>query len=245
MSVQVRRFTDSPAVAQAAADLFIAQITSALVTHTEVHVALTGGTVGIASLVALGNHPERDSVDYSRVHFWWGDERYVASDSRDRNAFLAREALLSKIAVPESNIHEFPALVDGVSLDDATALFNNEVHKYTESNRPFSFDLVFLGMGPDGHVASLFPGHGVGLDANGPLIVAEHDSPKPPPQRLSFSYGALNASKQIVFVVAGADKAKAVADAFGNPNSVLPAARVRGVSSSVLLVDEAAASLLS
>lgn len=245
MTPQVRKFVDATGVAQAAADLFIAQTTSALVTQSQVHVALTGGTVGIASLAALGNHALRDTVDYSRVHFWWGDERFVSVDSRDRNALQAREALLSKITVPEENIHEFPSLVDGLGLDEAAIVFNAEVAKHTDASRPFSFDLVFLGMGPDGHVASLFPDHAVGLDAQGPLVVAEHNSPKPPPERLSFSYSALNAAKQVVFVVAGADKAEAVADAFGNPNSDLPAAKVRGVSSSVLLVDEAAATLLS
>ena len=147
--------------------------------------------------------------------------------------------------MPAENVHEFPSTTDSSDLETAAVAFNSEVSRWADSTGRLEFDLVFLGMGPDGHVASLFPGHQAGVDANSAAVVAEHNSPKPPPERLSFSYAALNSAKQVVFVVAGADKAEAVADAFGNPNSVLPAAKVRGVSSSVLLVDEAAASLLS
>ena len=242
MTVEIRKFPDADSVATAAAQLFLDRVRDDLAAKPLVHVALTGGTVGIATLAALGRHVDRDSIDYSRVHIWWGDERFVERSSRDRNAVLAREAYLSKISIPEGNIHEFPAANEGKSLSEARESFSLETAGFASSEGTIDFDLVFLGMGPDGHVASLFPGHDSG--SNSQFVIAEHDSPKPPPERLSLSYRALNAAKRVVFVVAGLDKAEAVMDAFGNPGSVLPAAKVRGASSSVLLVDEAAASLL-
>lgn len=242
MTVEIRKLRDGSSVAAAAAEFFLDLLRGELAHKPLVHVALTGGTVGIASLAALGEHPNRDSLDYSRVHIWWGDERFVERGSRERNAVLAREALLSKLAIPAANIHEFPAANEGLSLDEARQSFNAQAAKFASKAGTIDFELVFLGMGPDGHVASLFPGHDT--ETNSALIISEHDSPKPPSERLSFSYKALNAAQNVVFVVAGTDKSEAVADAFGKRGSTLPAAMVRGVSSTVLLVDEAAASLL-
>lgn len=194
---------------------------------------LTGGTVGIASLAELGAHSQLNSVDFSRVHVWWGDERYVAANHADRNALQAKNALLSKINISAANIHEFPSSDSGLSLDEAAASFE----KHVQELQPH-FDIVLLGMGPDGHVASLFPGKP--LPAPGYQVVAEHDSPKPPSQRLSFTYEALNSADQIWFVVAGADKQDAVSVAMGDSPEDLPVGRIHGQKTTQWFIDSTA-----
>jgi 6-phosphogluconolactonase len=229
----VHRFKDGNSVAQNVATELIKQISTLLESQSEVHLMLTGGTVGIASLSELGSHPDRESVDFTKVHFWWGDERYVAAEHADRNALQARNALLKKITIDESKVHEFPAADSGLSLDEAADQFAAVV-----ANLKPKFDIVLLGMGPDGHVASLFPGKPT--PAQGVQIIAEHDSPKPPPQRLSFTYEALNAADQIWFVVAGADKQDAVGVAMGDSPEDLPVGRVHGTKSTHWFIDTTA-----
>jgi 6-phosphogluconolactonase len=194
---------------------------------------LTGGTIGIATLAAIADREDAHLLDWSNVHIWWGDERFVAADSTDRNAVQARKAMLSRLPVVEANIHEFPAADQGLSLDEAANLFAAEL----AALKPH-FDMAFVGMGPDGHICSLFadkPAIEPGL-----LVIAEHDSPKPPPQRLSFTYEAMNAVDELWFVVAGADKSPAVAVAFGDEPTKLPVGRVRGVKKTIWFVDQTA-----
>lgn len=229
----VHRFSDADSVASAAADAFVSRVVELLSAKPEIHVSLTGGTVGIKTLAAISEHPGLSAIDFDRVHFWWGDERFVDSDSDDRNANQAHKALLGKIEA--SRIHEFPAADDGLSLEDAAQEFADHV----ELVKPH-FDITFLGMGPDGHVCSLFPGKE--QPAPGVQIIAENDSPKPPPQRLSFTYEAVNASDEIWFVVAGADKADAVEVAFGDTPESLPVGRIRAREKTVWFIDSTAGS---
>jgi 6-phosphogluconolactonase len=217
----INRFSDSNSVAENTASALISKLSSLLETKNEVHLVLTGGTVGIATLAELNANPLRDSLDFKRVNFWWGDERFVSADSPDRNALQARNALLKNLDLEASKVHEFPAADDGLDLDQAAADFAAHVCDVAPV-----FDLVLLGMGPDGHVASLFPGKPE--PQSGVLVMAEHDSPKPPPQRLSFTYEALNSANEVWFVVAGADKQDAVSVAMGDSPQNLPVGRVHG-----------------
>lgn len=233
MSVVVHRFKDGASVALNAAEAFFVKMDEVLATKAEAHVAITGGTVGIATLAEIAASDRASSFDFNRVNFWWGDERFVASDSGDRNAVQARTALFSKINIDAGQLHPFPSADNGLTLDDAAEQFAEYVAKI----RP-QFDLVFLGMGPDGHINSLFPGKAA--PAAGIQIIAEHDSPKPPPQRLSFTYEAMNAADEIWFTVAGADKADAVSVAFGDDPTSLPVGRVHGKVKTVWFVDQTA-----
>ena len=217
----VNRFSDSNSVAENTASALITRLSSLLETKNEVHLVLTGGTVGIATLAALNANPLRDSLDFKRINFWWGDERFVSAESTDRNALQAKNALLNNLNLDASKIHEFPADDDGLTLDQAAADFAAHVRRVAPV-----FDLVLLGMGPDGHVASLFPGKPE--PESGAWVIAEHDSPKPPSQRLSFTYEALNSSDEVWFVVAGADKQDAVSVAMGDTPQSLPVGRVHG-----------------
>jgi 6-phosphogluconolactonase len=229
----VHRFPDGASVARNVAEQLIKSLTELLSTQELVNIMLTGGTVGIASLAELGSHELRDSIDYSRVHFWWGDERYVPRNHADRNALQARNAFLNKIKVAESNVHEFPASDSGLSLDEAATQFAEAV-----DNLKPKFDIVLLGMGPDGHVASLFPNKE--MPSPGVKVIAEHDSPKPPSERLSFTYEAINSADQVWFVVAGADKQDAVAVAMGDTPQNLPVGLVHGTKATHWFIDSTA-----
>jgi 6-phosphogluconolactonase len=197
----------------------------------EIHIAITGGTVGILVLEAIGVLVKNE--DLSKLHIWWVDERFVSEQSSDRNELQARTAWLSDSSIKEQNIHPFPAEESG-SIDDAAKSFANQIEKYSPS-----FDLVLLGMGEDGHVASLFPGS-KGIEV-GTWVVIEKESPKPPPQRLSLSRQAINGAKEVVFLVSGAEKAGAVRDALSGVGN-LPASTVSGTDRTIWLIDEAAAS---
>ena len=227
----VHRFEDAEGVANAAADAFVLKVIELLATKPEIHLSLTGGTVGIKTLAAVAEHPRLGEIDFDRVHFWWGDERFVDSDSDDRNANQAYKALLSKIDAPR--VHEFPAADEGLDLNDAAQEFADHV----DLVKPH-FDLTLLGMGPDGHICSLFPGKP--LPEAGLQIIAEADSPKPPSARLSFTYEAVNASDAIWFVVAGSDKADAVAVAFGDEPGSLPVGRIKAAKRTEWFIDATA-----
>lgn len=221
----VNRFPDAESTATGAAQALAKRIEELSTTQARVDVVVTGGTVGILTLAKL-----RDiSVDYSKVHIWWGDERFVAKDSPDRNELQARKALLDHVDINDSQLHPFPASDEGMSLDEAASAFREVVSGIT-------FDVLLLGIGPDGHIASLFPGK----NAMGELVVAEHDSPKPPPQRLSLSYALINSAKEVWFTVAGADKQDAVSVAFGDEPESLPVGRVSGTEKTVWFVDATA-----
>jgi 6-phosphogluconolactonase len=217
----INRFSDSASVAENTAAKLLGKIAKLLAVKDEVHIVLTGGTVGIATLAALSLNPLLGEIDFSRVNIWWGDERFVDEDSADRNALQAKNALLKKLNLNPLKVHEFPASSDKSSLKEARDHFSEHV----ESVKP-DFDVVLLGMGPDGHVASLFPGKP--KPESGVWVIAEEDSPKPPPQRLSFTYEAINSSDEVWFVVAGADKQDAVSIALGDSPEEIPAGRVHG-----------------
>lgn len=235
-STEIRRAANAPEVAQLAAREIIETLEQVLANKSVVNVALTGGTVGILTLAVLAEQPDLSRIDLSRVHFWWGDERYVESTSSDRNANQARAAFFDKVAVSEDNIHEFPASELG-DLSTGKKEFEDDLSKHFGPGLPV-FDLTLLGMGPDGHIASLFPGHEE-LTV-GEVVVAESNSPKPPAERLSLSFDVLNASAKIIFVVSGLDKSAAVTAVHTDENCDLPAAKIQAQGETIWFIDQAA-----
>ena len=245
---EILKFSDGPSVAVAAADQFIETVGQLLRGKHEVHINVTGGTLGILSLAKIAEHPACESLDWGNIHVWWGDDRFVPFGHADSNAKQAFDALFgSLLMLDEAKVHRFPSYdpASDVSIDDqldaAAAAFAAEVARFVPAGETMPyFDISFVGMGPDGHVLSLFPGHE--LPATGVTVIAEHNSPKPPPQRLSFTYEAINNSGEIWFVVGGADKAEAVSVAFSDAPSRLPVGRVHGLKKTVWFLDEAAVS---
>lgn len=215
------------------------------------HVALTGGTVGIAVLEQLAASPLRDAVDWTGVHLWWGDERFLPSGDPDRNETQARSALLDALPIPSENVHPMPASgTSGLDSPDAGAVaYAAELARFaaehvgTEPTRPAApaFDVVLLGMGPDGHVASLFPGLD-GVHVTDRTVIGVHGSPKPPPERLSLTFPVIQAADEVWIVVAGAEKAEAAARGLADDDVTrTPAAGARGRSRTLWLLDIAAA----
>jgi 6-phosphogluconolactonase len=229
-------------LAQAVARRLVDRLAAAQSEGRTPSVALTGGTVGSRiheALVAVS----AGRVDWSDVDVWWGDERYVPADDPDRNARQARESLLDHVDVAAGRLHEMPASDSGHdSLEAAAAAYGEELR----NDGGGRFDVVMLGVGPDGHVASLFPGYPQ-LDVDDRVAVAVTDSPKPPPERISLTFGALNRAAEVWFVVSGEGKADAVARALASgPDAAdvheIPAVGVHGQEQTVWFLDEGSAS---
>jgi 6-phosphogluconolactonase len=234
-----RRFVVLPSrsdVEVRVADQLLTEILGAVASRGRADVAVTGGTVGIGVLAAVRRNHRVNDVDWSRVHVWWGDERFVPSGDANRNEHQARDALFGHISIPADNLHTFPART-GQSVDEARDDF---VARY-KGVFP-EFDVAFNGIGPDGHVASLFPGRDHGESMS---VIAVRDSPKPPPERLSFTFSALNKSRLVWIVAAGGDKAEAIRRlASESPASQTPAAGLQGAKETVVWLDDEAAALL-
>jgi 6-phosphogluconolactonase len=207
------------------------------------HLVVTGGSILEQTLSAMA---EPAALDWSRLHVWWGDERYVPADSDDRNDRPAMAKLFDKVPYEPSRLHRMPA-ADGAYADaeDAAAAYADELRSSASDGADVpEFDVVLLGVGPDGHCASLFPGH-PGTRVLDRSVIAVHDSPKPPPDRLSLTFSALDAAREIWFVASGEGKADAVARALGGaPREEVPSAGPRGREHTLWLLDRAAASKL-
>ena len=216
-------------------------ISSDVAARGECHVVLTGGTVGIALLRDID--PEGNAVDWTNVHVWWGDERFVDSHSAERNDGQATEALLDRISIPAENIHRMPSSDDGLTLEEGARRYADELSEFYGADFP-QFDLVLLGVGPDAHVASLFPGL-PGISVLGQTVIAVGNSPKPPTERISLTLPSINASRRVWVVAAGADKAEAIHSATTSQNPTLaPVSAVSGSEQTRLYVDRLAASKL-
>jgi len=246
---------DAATLTQAAAARLLTRLLDLQSVQDRIHLVLTGGTIGIDMLAAVRDNPVRDAVDWSLVHVWWGDERFVPEGDADRNERQAREALLDVLSdahggpLPEVNIHAMPAAAAGVTPDDGAGAYAHVLAEHADEPaasgsslvRVPAFDVLLLGMGPDAHVASLFPGHPA-LGAGGATTGVE-DSPKPPPQRISLTFDAIHAAREVWIVAAGEGKADAVARALGGaPVEEAPAGGAVGRERTLWLVDAAAAS---
>jgi 6-phosphogluconolactonase len=245
MSNVIETYADADALVSAVGDRLVGAITAAVDTRGVAYIVLTGGGTGVKLLKHVGDHGA--AIDWSKVHLFWGDDRYVPADDDDRNDKQAREALLDHIAVPAANVHAMPAS-DGEFGDDidAAALFYEQVLAATAGNGGTApeFDVHLLGMGGEGHVNSLFP-HTPAVGEKTRLVVGVTDSPKPPPRRITLTLPAVQRSREVWLVVAGAEKADAVAAAVDGAAAVdVPAAGAIGREATVWLLDEAAASKL-
>lgn len=209
-------------------------------------IALTGGTIAELVHREIARLTPASGVDWNEVDVWWGDERFVPADSPDRNAGQARVAFLTEVGATGRRVHEMPA-DEGQGLETAAEAYAQELREHGKGE----FDVVMLGLGPDGHVASLFPGFPQ-LDVDDRATVAVTGSPKPPPERLSLTFGALNRARQVWFLVSGEGKAGAVSAALAgvvDDREVsdvhdIPAVGVSGTEQTVWLLDREAASQL-
>ncbi|GGQ51204.1 6-phosphogluconolactonase [Couchioplanes azureus] len=226
---------DADILASVVAARLVTAIVDAQAVRGRADVVLTGGRVAAKVLRAVGDLPAAAAVDWSRVDLWWGDERFLPSGDPDRNETQAREALLDSLPLVPERVHAMPP-ADGPDGDDAAAAAARYAHDLAAGGA--TFDVLMLGVGEDGHVASLFPGH-PDATAEG-TVTAVHDSPKPPPTRISLTMPAIRSAAEVWLVAAGPDKAAAVGAALSGDAS-LPAARATGAAKTVWLLDTAAA----
>lgn len=254
---QITLGVDTDAVARAVAGEFVLRLLGIQAVRGRASAVLTGGGIGTAMLAAVADDPDSTRVDWSAVSLWWGDERYLPGGDDDRNATGARDALArwrraDGTGLDPAQVHPMPSS-DGPSGGDIAAA----VEEYTRLLAAAAeldpgpadglpvFDIVLLGVGPEGHVASLFPPDTIGgrIEAAEPGVIAVTDSPKPPPVRTTLTLGALNSADEVWLLATGAGKAGAVATAHRDPGAT-PAGQVHGRRVTRWWLDEAAAARL-
>ena len=246
---------DAQSLATRAAEWLIEQIAHAVEKRGRAVIALSGGTTPKAVFACLAEPPWRDRVDWDKVHIAWGDERFVAPGDAASNVRMTHEALLDRVDVPAAHVYPIPADahegdVDAHDVDAAyerarvaAALYATTLHALNGRNRldgdhPL-FDVVMLGLGEDGHTASLFPGTAA-LDERDAWVVASKTDNATAPIRITLTYPVLESTHALVFLVAGEGK-RAMARRVLDGDETLPAARVHPVGGSLWLMDEAAA----
>ncbi|HKZ09829.1 MAG TPA: 6-phosphogluconolactonase [Rhodanobacteraceae bacterium] len=188
---------DASLVANALAQV-MATSRNAIAQHGAFDIVLAGGNTPRKLYRAL-RHAD---ADWSRWHIWFGDERCAPPDDPERNSKMARDEWLDHVAIPTGNVHAIPA---EAGAREAATLYARELRSVD------TFDLALLGLGEDGHTASLFPGHDWGVHADSPDAMAVFNAPKPPPERVSLSAHRLSNARRVVFLVEGAGKRDAVA----------------------------------
>ena len=188
----IEKYANADALVAAAGDRLVLAITAAVATRGVARVVLTGGGTGVKLLKHVGIYGE--AIDWSKVHLFWGDERYVPADDDDRNDKQAREALLDDIDIPAANVHAMAAsdAEFGDSIEDAALAYEQVLAANADGGAPApDFDVHLLGMGGEGHVNSLFP-HTAATSETERLVVGVNDSPKPPPRRITLTFPAVN-----------------------------------------------------
>jgi 6-phosphogluconolactonase len=244
--MRIRVLADPDAVAHAAADLFVDIADEASRARGRVTVALAGGSTPrrLYALLADPAQPHRHRGPWAVCHFFWGDERHVPPDHPESNAGMALDAMISRLPIPETQVHRIPA-----ERPDAAAAAREYERVLREffGDVPFPvFDLVLLGMGADGHTASLLPGTDAVREKT--RWVAATWVEKFKSFRITLTAPAINRARHVIFMVAGSDKAAAVRDVLEGPPDAerLPAQLIRPTSGSLTwLLDRAAAAALS
>ena len=208
---------------------------------------LTGGGIGTRVLTELAAAPARDAVDWRHVDIWWGDERFLPTGDPERNETGARKALLDHVDTSPERVHPMPG-PDGPDGPDPEAAAARYAGWLLAASQPEdhsqvpSFDVLMLGIGPEGHVASLFPGMPA-LYEEQRTAVAVHGAPKPPPTRLTLTLPAITAAREVWVLASGGEKAGAIRLALSGAGPVqVPAAGARGRQQTLFLLDRAAAS---
>lgn len=227
---------DVDALVADAAAWFLGRLATAQTEGRIPHVVLTGGSIAAPFHREVARTADASGVDFTRVEWWWGDERFVPADSPERNCRSGLDDLLHVVGAPAERVHVAAA-------SDAVRTVEESAQHYEEQLRASGvreFEVALFGLGPDGHVASLFPHHPA-ADIRHALAVPVHNSPKPPPQRVSLTYEAFAATRAVAFLAAGEGKAAAVAAAHSEGTwEECPARGVRGQDETVWFLDVAA-----
>jgi len=236
-------FPNADSLARAAAVQLMELSADAVADRGVFHLALSGGSTPKKLYTLLAQDPAFATFPWAKTQIYFGDERHVPPDDKDSNFRMTRESLLSTGRVPEANVHRVCAELGDAA--QAAAEYETEIRRhFTDSGDPVPrFDAVLLGMGPDGHTASLFPGS-AGLEEKEKWVIANWVE-KFKTHRITFTYPLLNAARVVLLLVAGADKAPMIRQVLGDAKGVYPVERVEprdGVK--IWMLDEAAAAEL-
>jgi 6-phosphogluconolactonase len=245
MSTVIEKYPDTTALVVTAGDRLVTAITGAISQRGRALIVLTGGGTGTGLLKRV--REQADAIDWSKVHLFWGDDRFVPADDDERNEKRAREALIDHVDIPAANVHAMaPSGGEfGDDLDAAAEAYGQVVAASADEGQLVpDFDVHLLGMGGEGHINSLFPDTPAVRESSR-MVIGVSDSPKPPPRRITLTLPAVQRSREVWLVVSGEGKADAVAAAIGGAKPVdVPAAGAVGREATVWLLDEAAASKL-
>lgn len=243
---EVSLHRDAAEVAHAVADHLLVRLSAAQLQYGYASVVLTGGSIGTAALRAVASSAQRTLVNWSMVDFWWGDERFVGGADPGRNYVQACDALLDALDVDPERVHPMGSCDDFPDVHAAAASYAQDLAAAADvaSNTTAAlprFDVLLLGVGPDAHVASLFP-EMAGIRTTGMTVTGVENSPKPPPFRVSLTLEAITSAQEVVLAVGGDDKAGAVGLALAGASPVqVPAAGARGRSRTLWMIDRKAA----
>jgi 6-phosphogluconolactonase len=223
---------DADVLAATVASRLVAKIVDAQAERGTASVVLTGGRIAKKVLETVKDAPAAAAIDWAHVDLWWGDERFLPAGDAERNETQARAALLDALPLDPARVHAMPA-DEGQGPEAAAARYAAELGDPLPP-----FDVLMLGVGEDGHVASLFPEHPV-LNETG-TTAAVHNSPKPPPNRVTLTMPTIQTADEVWLIAAGPDKTTSVGAAL-NGDKTKPAAHATGVSRTYWLLDRAAA----
>jgi 6-phosphogluconolactonase len=238
-------YRDAELLAKAVAARLVTRLVDVSAGRGHASLVLTGGGVGTQVLTELAAAPARDAVDWRHLDIWWGDERFLPAGHPDRNETGARAALLDHVDVPPGRVRPMPGPdgPDGNNPEAAAARYARWLRDAAapeDHGQSPSFDVLLLGIGPEGHVASLFPGQPALYEER--TVVAVHGSPKPPPIRLTMTLPAIRTAREVWIIASGDDKSGAIRLALSGAGPVqVPAAGARGRQQTLFLLDRAAA----
>jgi len=247
---QILVHADASHLAKAVATRLISKLTNSCAVAGHASLVLTGGTIGIQVLAEIAAAPGRTAVDWHSLDIWWGDEAFLPAGDPARVETQARAALLDHVDVSDGCVHPMPSLHgdDGDDPDAAAATYAAQLMSAADDDMQVpvpSFDVLLLGIGPDAHIASLFPGMPA-LKEEARTVVAVRDAPKPPPTRISLTLPAIRSAREVWLVASGTDQADAIRLALSSASPLhVPAAGARGQRQTVFLMDRDAAQYVS
>jgi 6-phosphogluconolactonase len=239
MSADILVFPDLAELTRQAAVRFVSLAAEAVAARGRFTVALSGGGTPTGLYRLLAEAPYRDELPWPHTHLFWGDERCVPPDHPESNYRQAQDTFIGRVPIPAANVHRILGELDP---DAAAQAYTAELRAFFGNPWP-AFDLVLLGMGEDGHIAALFPGSPAMNEAERPVVATTGLYQDRPAKRVTLTLPAINAARQIVFLVAGADKAPAVDAVLHGPPAGLPAQQLHPAGRLIWLLDEAAAHL--
>lgn len=235
----VHEFGSKEALCEALGEHIVKVANSAIAARNRFVVSVSGGS--LPSQLATPRLLQA-ATDWTRWHVLYSDERFVPLNDAESNHAATLQHFLSHVPIPAANVHTL-AYDAALGVDAAARAYEADLERLycsgqlaAESDGVVEIDLVLLGMGPDGHTASLFPGHALLLERER-LIAPIADSPKPPPQRITFTFPLINAARNVAFVATGAAKQPALRQIFEHADCQLPAALVKPASPVVWFVD--------